>query len=133
MLIVICGPYSGETQWEVEENVRRAQDAAQRLLAAGHAVICPHTMTHGWQGAYDLKYEDFMRSNLEAVRRADAILYLGTSPGAERELALAIELEKLLYHEQDIPYLERSRSAMCRGDIRRGDAQSVSPSTANGG
>ena len=97
MLIFISGPYSAASILDQEQNVERAMLAADVIFRLGHLPVCPH-LTH----FFDLfvtaylgeppTYERYMALALEQVRRADGLLYLAPSPGADRELALAREL-----------------------------------------
>lgn len=87
VVIYVAGPYSsGGTML----NIRRAIDAADRLLSSGACPIMPHMM--GFLVHYH-SYETWMDYCLTLVTRCDAVLRLsGESPGADREVALAQEL-----------------------------------------
>lgn len=50
-VIYVAGPFRGATAWDVEQNVRRAEEMALELWRAGFAVICPHTNTRFFDGA----------------------------------------------------------------------------------
>lgn len=41
-VIFVSGAYRSETEWGVEENIRKAEEAALRLWKLGWIVICPH-------------------------------------------------------------------------------------------
>ncbi len=86
-LCYIAGPFTSEQPEQVSLNVQRAEEAGLAILRKGHYVVIPHTMTAGLDGL--LPYETFMDLSLELVRRCDWLLFLGHSPGADRELALA--------------------------------------------
>lgn len=91
LLIYVSGPYSAPTPEEVAANVERARAAACELMRLGYAVICPHTMTAGWERE-GLTYEQFIAADLEIVRRCDAVLLLPgweDSKGALAEKAMA--------------------------------------------
>ena len=83
--IYVSGPYSIDPdKWVPIANL-----IGHWLMAEGHLVFVPHTMTHDWPG---LEYEDYMRVDLDIVDRwANTLFYISPSPGADRELALAIE------------------------------------------
>lgn len=87
--VYVAGPYSDENPDQVWLNVQRAEQAGKALMLKGHFPFIPHTMTNGLGGDADLDYEDFLRLGLAWVKRCDWFLYLGPSPGADRELAEA--------------------------------------------
>ena len=94
-LIYVAGPYSADTYIGIERNVLNAKEATIELLRHGWAVICPHTMTHTCQNGTGLEPEVFYASDLEMLRRCDAILLLKgwqDSKGSVEEMALAREL-----------------------------------------
>lgn len=90
-VVYIAGPFTGETAWDVECNVRRAEQAALEVARLGAMPLCPHTNSrffHG-QGPPEFWYEGTM----ELLRRCDAVIFLhnwATSKGcaAEREEAI---------------------------------------------
>lgn len=97
--IYIAGPYSHPYRAGVLSNINAAVHAAAVCMARGHDALCPHAASdpvdqhlrnteHG-----HLDYERWMRLDFGLIRHwATAILYIGPSPGADRELALATEL-----------------------------------------
>jgi len=93
-VIYVAGPYRADTSIEVTRNVHRAAaEAAELLYAHGLAVICPHSMSHGWEGHSDYTPERTLLGCFELVRRCDALLLMRgwqRSEGsvAERDVAL---------------------------------------------
>jgi hypothetical protein len=104
MKVYLAGPYTphdGRKETRLE-NIRRASEAAQRLLKAGHTPLCPHTMTAGWEATCD--YDDFLRLGLEWLATCDALLLLPgweQSKGARQERAEAVTLGLLIAHDID--------------------------------
>jgi hypothetical protein len=47
----IVGPFRADSAWDIEQNVRRAEEVALEAWRAGFAVLCPHTNTRFFQGA----------------------------------------------------------------------------------
>lgn len=93
MLIYVAGPYSAPIVEERENNVERAMDAGQDIIERGHWPVIPH-LSH-WFDLYTqqaLTYAQYIAWGLALLRRCDALLFLGSSPGAERERSLALEL-----------------------------------------
>lgn len=94
-LIYIAGSYSAETREERDQNIAVAEAMAQVLLAHGYAVICPHTMTHGWEDAPNLTREDFIQNDLRIMENCDMVFLVDgwqDSEGARREMKRAMEL-----------------------------------------
>lgn len=86
--VYVAGPISPDPLG----HTRRALDAGSELMAAGIAPFVPH-LACLWQVVYPRSYEDWMRWDAEWIRRCDALLRLpGASPGADREMLLAMEL-----------------------------------------
>ena len=87
----IAGPYRAGTINGVRENVRRAEDAAARLLSLGIYPICPHLNTAFFDGIVD--DEVFLEGALRLLRDcADALVLIGewqNSVGALAEVAEA--------------------------------------------
>lgn len=106
MRIFISGPYSGKTPEEVHLNVCRALDAAQKLIGKGHCPFIPH-LTHFLhlylltRHGQSFDYETWMELDEAWLRCCAAILHLGTSPGADRELAMARALGLVVYRAVD--------------------------------
>ena len=90
-------------RWQNELDASRI---AQECIEKGWAVICPHKNTSGF---YHIEYEKLIETDLELVRRCDAILMFGKwqlSPGALREIELAQELGKdvFFYEKNGVPH-----------------------------
>ena len=99
MKVYVAGAYTPHDGHDATrlENIRRASEAAQRLLKAGHTPFCPHTMTAGWEESCG--YEDFLRLGMEWLAACDAMLLLPgweQSKGARREYEEAVTLGLLI-------------------------------------
>jgi len=104
MKVYVAGAYTPKDGREETrlENIRRASEAAQQLLKAGHTPFCPHTMTAGWEATCG--YDDFLRLGVEWLAACDAILLLPgweQSKGARQERAEAVTLGLLIAHDID--------------------------------
>jgi hypothetical protein len=90
-LVYIAGPYRGETAWEVEQNIRRAEIAAYKVAKCGALPVCPHANTRPYfQSCRDDRF--WLDGYLELVRRCDAFMPIegwreSTGSVAEREEA----------------------------------------------
>lgn len=49
-LVCIVGPFRGKNSWEVERNIRRAEELGMRVAEMGAIPIIPHTMYRFWNG-----------------------------------------------------------------------------------
>jgi hypothetical protein len=84
----VAGPFRAQTPWEVECNVRRAEEVALELWRLGFAVICPHSNTRFFDRA--APDDVWLRGDMEILRRCDLVVtVLGwdTSAGACSEVA----------------------------------------------
>lgn len=98
-LAYVAGPFRGANSWEMERNIRRAEELALELWRAGYAVICPHTNTRFFQGA--APDEVWLEGDLEMLRRCDLVVCTEdwrVSQGAIAEVAEA--------HKRKIPVFE---------------------------
>ena len=95
MLVYVSGKYTADTFEKIEQNVNKAIDIGIEVIKKGHEVIVPH-LSH-WldlrarEIGVELGWQDFMNSDVEIVKRCDAILYISSSKGADIELNTAIE------------------------------------------
>lgn len=98
-LVYISGPFRSPNAWEIEQNIRRAEEIALEVWKAGAAVICPHANTRFFQGtAADAVW---LKGDLEMVRRCDAIVTApgwNHSRGAQAEIMLAHTLALPVFH-----------------------------------
>lgn len=104
MRIFIMGPYGDHNPPEViAQNVARADAVARDLMAMGHQVYCPHTMSHGWERDARLSRESFLKLDRSFLYLwAEACFRLpGESPGADAEEELAKSLGKPVYYRYE--------------------------------
>jgi hypothetical protein len=100
MRIYIAAPLSAPTFEKMEQNAQTAIEAGVMLLQAGHTPFIPHLTLYvdkyyqdnGMSIDGELDYEDYMRYDFAWLRLCDAILYLSSSPGADREFAIAEQI-----------------------------------------
>ena len=100
--IYVAGPFRASSVWEMEANIRRAEEVALEVWRKGYAAICPHAMTRFYQGA--LPDETWLDGDLEILSRCDGVLMVGEwwrSVGSRREQETAIRLEIPLYYSLD--------------------------------
>lgn len=106
MLIAIAGPYSAEDEHQKKMNLDKLNDAAALVYLKGHIPVI------GVNAALpvadklneDSRYNVIMNISLELVSKCDAMLFLGESPGANKEKELMIkDGKKIFYKAEDIP------------------------------
>jgi hypothetical protein len=69
IVVYIAGPFRGSSAWDIEQNIRRAEELALEVWRLGMA-LCPHTNTRHFQGA--APDEVWMSGDIELMRRCDA-------------------------------------------------------------
>ena len=91
-LIFIAGPFKAENAWEIEQNIRRAEEIALQLWKLGFAVICPHANSRFFFGACP---EDiFLEGYKEILKKCDGLILSspgGQSKGTVEEIKIAEE------------------------------------------
>jgi nucleoside 2-deoxyribosyltransferase len=92
-VVYVAGPFRAKTPWEIEKNVRRAEEVSLWLWTHGITNICPHTLTRFFQHAAS---EDiFLEGTLELMRLCDVVVVLPEytqSTGTLGEIAEATRL-----------------------------------------
>ena len=74
IVVYVAGPYRGKTSWDIENNIRRAEEIAYELWIRGVAAICPHTNCRFFQGiAPDAT---LLEGTMEMLRRCDGVIFL---------------------------------------------------------
>ena len=102
-VIYIAGKYRGATAWEVEQNIRAAEDVAARVWAAGLVALCPHANARHMEGV--TSDENFLAGTLELMRRCDAVVLVTNwrdSEGARAEVAEAERLGIPVFGHDDL-------------------------------
>lgn len=100
--IYVAGPISnGETYDEeaVHKNILKGIDTGYALMKKGHYPYIPHLDNELISRHPDISYEEIMKHDFFWLRRCDALFRIeGPSAGADREVYLAVELGKLIFH-----------------------------------
>jgi hypothetical protein len=98
-MIYTAGPMSAPTAWEIEQNIRTAEEIALKILKMGAAVYCPQTQGRFY--ANEMPWEEWIKRDLEVLKRCNAIFMLPNwkdSKGAIAEFDQAARLGmKILY------------------------------------
>lgn len=115
--VYIAGPYTSPTDIGRHDNKVRATDAYLQLRSRGHLAFCPHAHTD--HAHLLIGQEGFMAEDLSIVEGwATALFFLGNSPGADRELALAEKLDLTIWTcMADVPSIPRSWEPMLDPEV----------------
>jgi hypothetical protein len=92
-LVYLAGPYTGQTEWAIEENIRRAEGWAASLWLEGAAVLCPQKNSAHFGGLRD--YETFLAGSLVMLKRCDCVALF---PGWEQSRGAILERGYALDH-----------------------------------
>lgn len=116
-VVYVAGPFRGPNSWEIEENIRRAEQLALEVWRLGAACVCPHTNTRFYQGA--APDDVWLDGDLAILGRCDAILmtpdWLRSSGArAEKDYAEARGLPVLLTLEDLAAWLNARETAIMR-------------------
>lgn len=71
-VIFIAGPYRAKTEWEILENIRRAEAIAVKVWQAGMVALCPHKNTAYFGGL--CPDQTWLDGGLELLRRCDGLV-----------------------------------------------------------
>lgn len=85
-LVYVAGKYRGATPWEVENNIRKAEEAGFALANQGFVPVIPHTMFRHFDKT--LTDDFWLGATLEIMRRCDLIYML---PGWEQSAGAVAE------------------------------------------
>ena len=108
MKIYVAGKYSGIDARMVQENVNAAIEAGCELIRKGHAPYIPHLLHNMWMHPKgNFEYDIWMKIGTEFLLQCDAILVISSSPGADKEKALAEKMNMTVYTDvNDVPVVK---------------------------
>jgi len=110
--IYVSGPYSptaeesaaDKGEQAIQQNIEEARQIAFALIRKGHIPFVPHTMMAGWEDRYSIDRKVAIDLCERWVARCDAFFFIGSSPGAESERKVAVELGLPIYRNlEDVP------------------------------
>ena len=113
LVIYVSGKYKDVSREAENENILKARRVAIPLWEAGFSVICPHLNTAHFHDDCQCKWEDYLRGDLELVRRSDAMIMVDNwtdSRGAKEERRLAMRYRKPIFYkiEEAIAWKEKN-------------------------
>lgn len=86
----IAGPFRGKTEWDRQQNIRRAEALALEVWKLGAAAICPHKNTEHFDGS--APDELWLKGDIEILLRCNAVILTDNwhlSSGAREEFRMA--------------------------------------------
>lgn len=118
MKIFISGPLTNggqATNAEMIKNMEKAVLAGIECIKKGHYPFIPHLsmITHkvAMEQGFDIPWQSWMDIDHAFLNKCDAILYLGSSKGADLELSQARDYKLKIYMSvDDIPQVEPIRT-----------------------
>ncbi len=102
-VVYVAGKFRGANAWEIENNIRRAEEMSLEVLKLGASVICPHANTRFFHGS--LPDQVFIDATLALVAKSDALLMLQDwhrSDGARGERRYAIEHAIPIFYDLEV-------------------------------
>lgn len=87
-VVYVAGPFRGPNHWEVEQNIRRAEEVALACWRLGFPTICPHTNTRFFDGAAEDHL--WLEGDIEILKRCDIVVL---TPDWERSSGARAEVE----------------------------------------
>jgi hypothetical protein len=107
-LIYVAGPYRNHSEWQVIQNIRKAETVAIEIWKKGHVAICPHLNTAHFGGI--LPDERWLEGDMLIIERCDAMCMVKEwqdSVGAQMEHQRAVELGMPIYYGPDeVPFAD---------------------------
>jgi hypothetical protein len=88
LVIYICGPFTADTAWEIECNIRRAEELGLEVAKLGMMPLIPHSNTRYFHG--QCTDEFWYQGTMELLRRCDALI---TVPGWENSAGSVAEVK----------------------------------------
>jgi hypothetical protein len=98
-LIYVAGPFRGPTAWDIECNVRRAEEIGYEVARCGAMPVIPHANTRFSHGQGPDEF--WLDGTLELARRCDGLILVPNwdrSTGTRDEIAAMLGDGKPVFH-----------------------------------
>jgi hypothetical protein len=94
-LIYIAGKFRGPTAWDIEQNIRRAEEVGMEVALLGGAPVIPHANMRFFRGTKDDAF--WLAATMAMLERCDAVMMVPNWPHsagacAERDRAMELGL-----------------------------------------
>lgn len=111
LTIYCAGPYSAPTEHGRLDNTKRAMDVALELMKKGHYPYIPHLShfldVYAQEKQIQLPWEYWLNFDKVWLEKCDALYFIGSSPGADKEIGWAKEMGlKIFYSMEEVPTVE---------------------------
>mgnify|MGYP001562128470 CR=1 FL=1 len=111
-LVYIAGKFRAPSTWDIEQNVRAAEEEALEVWRLGGIAVCPHMNTRFYQG--QLPSWVWLKGDLEILRRCDAVL---TVPGWRYSEGTQAEVRQAKAWRLPVFHSSASLEPWLRGDV----------------
>ena len=100
MIVMVSGPYSAPTSEQKQANLDAMNRVAVEVLNLGHIPMIGvnAALPVAQMVADEMKYETIMTISLALAEFYDAVVMIGTSPGADRERAVFERSNRPVFH-----------------------------------
>lgn len=107
LYIYVSGPYRGSSSKEIIANKNRADAIGREIAVRGHIPFIPHTMLDPWQDIdRRFTHETILELDRNWLDLCDAIFFIASSKGADKELQYAKERGKIIFKKiEELPNL----------------------------
>ena len=98
-LVYVAGPFAGPTNYDVQQNVARAESVGLTIARHGALPVIPHTMNRNFFGQLDETF--WLGGVIELMRRCDAMVLVADWPrskGATIEHNIAADIGMPIFH-----------------------------------
>lgn len=68
----MAGPFRASTPWQIQQNIRRAEELSLEVAKLGAMPLCPHKNTENFHGL--LTDEFLLNGTMDLLRRCDAVV-----------------------------------------------------------
>lgn len=110
MIIGVAGPYSADTKAERKANLNAMNEAGAKILELGHIPLIGvnAALPVVEKSNVENKYKAIMDISMTVIDICEAILMIGSSPGADRERDLIMSKGHPVYYSiEEIPVIEK--------------------------
>lgn len=126
IVVYVAGKFRGPSAWDVELNVRAAEEVGYQLARWGFAPLIPHTNTRFFNGTFTEQF--WLDATMALLEKCDALVTVSNwkeSVGANGEVDRMIEIGRPVFHSvldcaeyyQRVPHTVRE---MLDRDMERG-------------
>jgi len=120
--VYVAGPLTAESEAKKLDNTDAAVAAGIAVWGRGHDPFIPHLTTYVERVTRELRigpqtWEQWLQWDLPWLRVCDAVLLLGRSPGADREVREARKLGLPVFTDvEDLPRVHEPREAVQKAE-----------------